>query len=120
MENPNLPNITTIEPNSPLQLSDNLSQSRTMRSNLKKVLSKEIKTLEDDSLFTDDQNQFILEHNNSIRIITKSIIRNSNLEEPLLTSDTQKKLKFSQTQIHEVENWKKYNKRKHCCCLHFL
>lgn len=118
MENPRLPDITPINCNSQVQIKDKKNQNRTMRSNLKKTLSKEARTLENFYIFSEDHNQFIIEDNDSMRIVTKSIIHNNNLEEPLLSSDIRKKLKFSQTQIHEVENWKEYNKVKHCCCFH--
>jgi len=105
------------------QLTEKQENGRSIKSNLKKVLSKEIKTSEEDTIFGDDQNHFILEENNERRLIMRMIVDNINLNEPEIPSKLPKKLKFSQTKVHEVENWKKYNRPEPWffgCCFHCL
>ena len=113
MKSPSLPRITPHE-DSTLPESDRPEQKLLMRSNLKRILSKDARTSEEEQLFGEGQNQFVLETAKSKRFVTRTIIPNSALEEPLLL-DKPKQLKFSKTQVHEVENWKEFNKPERCC-----
>lgn len=114
MDTPELPKIATNNNSTLVDSEEKLEQSRLIKSSLKKILSKEMKTSEEQTLFGDEQNQFILEENNNKRMFTRNIIKNENVEEPLL-SEQRKQLKFLQTRVHEVENWKAYNKPERCC-----
>ena len=114
MHSPSLPKVTNSNHTTPSD-SEHRPKFRLMRSNLKRTLSKEIQPTQDELFPADDQNQFLLDENNSSRrFIAKSIVKNENMETPLL-SDSRKQLKFVQTHVHEVENWKEYNKPERCC-----
>ena len=116
MESPNLPKLSVNNKQISQQSSEKQESTKSKKPSLKRVLSKEIKTSEQEVLFADDQNHFIVEENNERRLIMKSIVTNENLEEPLLNVKATRKLRFSQTEIHEVENWKEYNRPSYFCC----
>ena len=116
MESPKLPSITLKKHNSRRSTSDSLERTRSLRSSLKKVLSTTTKTAEEEQLFGTDKNQFLIENDTYKHIVVKYILPNKDLGESLLNSDIERQIGFSHVEIHEVENWKEYNKPRKWCC----
>lgn len=113
MYNPSLPKIS-IGPHYTLLDGAPAEQTRLMRSNLKRTLSKDIVTSQDETAMPEENNQFLFEENNGKRFVSKPIINNNAMESPLI-ADAPKQIKFSLTHVHVVENWKEYNKPERCC-----
>ena len=106
---PNLPE------NDPLTMSLNNSSvsQKQKKSNLKRTLSEQFRLSTEDSEIVGQplsSNNFYVKTENGIRIYKRRIICVDGLEEnPKIQS---KKLKFRQTQVYLVDNWKEHNKRK--------
>ena len=110
METPTLPLLSENE-------TDNgavIPKKDKLRSSLVKTLSNVYKTAEEETPFGEDHNNFIIEEDNIKKILAKPIVKNENRNSSLKPK-IKKELKFSQTEVHEVENWKEYNKPKRCC-----
>ena len=118
MQTPTLPLLSNEHNSTTTKNSDDKPTQTKLRSSLRKILSKEVKTGEQHTLFEDDHNHFIFEEDNVKKVITKSIIPNN--KQDTLKPNIKKELKFSRTEVHEVENWKEYNKPEKCCFCFFI
>jgi len=56
----------------------------------------------------------------SIRSILKSNNRLDSSQLSVSDRNEKKNIRFSQTQVHLVENWKEFNKPKRSCCYSFF
>ena len=99
---------------------ENLANSKSKKkTNLKKNLSKEMILSSDDSavkLNPVQTNKFYVQTDHGMSVFKKRIINNDNLDSSGISNGKDRKIKFKQTQVHLVDNWKEHNKSITYCC----